>query len=656
VNSKGFTLVEILVAMTLMVMVVFAFTPFMLSSLGNVRVAGEQRHNMYVEKGDIEQKLADGIDYTASGEEDDSLIVPFRRGSTEALSSVRGVVLQSVSGLMTTFLAKDVASLSITPSRISESSPNDTVIQIFCDFAEFTDPGLFRLEESSGSVQYANGTLSPVQFLISDVDPYQATLTILDTSILSLDKAPYWVCYGDIKARLDLAPPSLVAVGQNGAYYVKKGGQWQRGIVPAGIGATGQLGTVTLRDAVWTGDAYAAGGDSGTWYHTGGGSWILDQLDSHYHFLDLHYSTLTQKLHTAGYYHDEAWLWIIKLWDLDYRYYQELDDPADVAASYSGGEGYAADAVTTGYVDNNPVTLRSYRNVDNNNSRVTVGGSDLAVVNGSRVTAMAANDRGDNGSEFVVTVANGKIFNYAYQSGGYTLANNGDAPDPGRQLRTDKPPMSRYVYSLTNPVETVYSDTLLPVSRSGSYYNVLYEGEQRRLRNRTGSCHYVTETYYEHSTVTVSGDLRGVAFGNDIWVAAGGTTHINATNTYSKDVVSLPYNASNSSSPVWQTGTATTTVNATDDPNISGRDSSTILCRSAGITEAGRWEAADLSDVAGYSGQTLNAVEFIGGRFYAVGDAGVILSSEDGREWTLEPKISGQTLTAHLYGIAGWGE
>lgn len=660
-NRKGFTLAELLVALGLMVTVVFVFTPFMLSSLNSVRVAGEKRQEIFAEKGELEELMAKGIDYTASDDDDESLVVPFRRNGVEVLSSVRGVVLQSTDKEMTTFLAKDTASLSITPSKISENSPNDTVIQIFCDFIDFTDLSLFKLTENPDGgatpASYTNGALSPVAFVISAADPRQATLTISDTSIIDLANAPYWVCYGDIKARLDVTPSSLIAVGENGAYYVKKGGQWQLGITPASVGGTGLLGSVTLRDAVWADGAYVAAGDSGRWYHTGNGSWSPIVIDSRYSFLDLHFSPLTGRLLSAGYYHDEAWLWIIKLWDLDYRYYQDLTYPTDLSASYSGDEGYYGDAVTTGYVGADATAVQAYHSTSNNNSRITAGAADLAVLNGSRVTAIAANDRSGNDSEFILTAANGKIYNYKYSGGSYVVANNGDTPDTGRQLRTDKPAVSKYVYTLTNPTGTLEADILLPLSATGSggsrRYFVTYEGETYQLRNRTGSCYYVTETYYERSTVTVSGDLRGVAYGNDTWVAVGGTTQVNATNAYSKDVVSKAYSASSSSTPVWVAGSTTTTTNVADNP-VTGQQSSTILYRAGSETGTGQWSIA--TPPSGFSTTALNKVEFLGGKFYAVGNSGAIFSSENGVTWTAEAKKTGQTLNANLYGIAGWGD
>ncbi len=61
-NSRGFTLVETLIAMTILLLIIFTFTPLMLTSLRNFDLAWAQRDELYGDKAEIESELEQGKD------------------------------------------------------------------------------------------------------------------------------------------------------------------------------------------------------------------------------------------------------------------------------------------------------------------------------------------------------------------------------------------------------------------------------------------------------------------------------------------------------------------------------------------------------------------------------------------------------------------
>lgn len=290
-NQKGMTLVEILVAMGLMVMVVFCFTPFMLSSLQNVQVAGEQRENLYTQKGDMEEQISEGIDYTTTGLE--GVAVYFSQGSEPpVVGTANGLYLTS--DLLTSFIASDEAELDISPGSVSENCPSSQVITITCDFMEFTDVNKFELKEGTSKANW------PVEFTILDAN--HATMKAVGSYKFDM-KYAYQICYDTVSADLRITPSSLIAVGQDGAYYVYTSeGKWKQG---AGT-ATGFLGDSTLRDAVWTGTQYVAAGDDGSWYYTEDvGGWQNKELGSN---TDLtHLSTDDGQIYVSGTVTKERW-------------------------------------------------------------------------------------------------------------------------------------------------------------------------------------------------------------------------------------------------------------------------------------------------------------------------------------------------------------
>ena len=83
-NKKGFTLTEVLVALSILMVIIFTFTPFMLMSMKNLQVASTQDKNIYEEKITIEEGIADGV----TPNESTSLVKNTYRQRSKGLSEI----------------------------------------------------------------------------------------------------------------------------------------------------------------------------------------------------------------------------------------------------------------------------------------------------------------------------------------------------------------------------------------------------------------------------------------------------------------------------------------------------------------------------------------------------------------------------------------
>ncbi len=653
-NQNGFTLAEILVAMGLMVIVAFCFTPFMLSSLKNVQMSGEKREELYQEQGKLEEKYADHVN-----DGDSNVPITFRQdGKSDVETGVAGTYLESTEKLFSAFSAKDEATLTISPGSVSENCPIGTAIKISSDFLTFDDMSQFDFTENGTSIKNRCVTFEPV-----DGAPNQAIMKLVfnDRSIVLSAANTYLIKYGELSARLRITPPSLITVGAGGSNYGRtSSGSWK---------ARSALGSYTLRDAVWTGTQYVAAGDKGSWYYTeedggwktletpliGRSTWLFYEV-SDYQTNEL-YLDSDGKLYMAGKY-TESGLFTTN----SYGVFNTPDPLSEITLSqnYDDQTGTAA---VRGWVNGAMRVLWGYTYARRPYVNENQIGTENALVSGMSWNGQQSNEK----SEIVLSLGNGKIYNLT-AGNGWNWVNNGDRTSDiaNRILREDKLPRYYVSYMLKNG-DTLEIDVekgsesagLLPVTRtkkSGrTTYTVQYNGQTYTLATENGGCEIRDETYYQDSTVTTEGTLNDTAYGDTgVWVAVGNAA-LNSQNVYTKDVISRAYRIGSWTNNVGKLvpGTTTTGSNVTDETAVTSSQAAKILWRDANAANPGQWHPATVPSGVG----TLNAVEYIGGRFYAVGDSGTILSSDDGKEWKAETLVlpSGVTTKPNLYGIAGWG-
>lgn len=679
-NQKGMTLVEILVAMGLMVMVVFCFTPFMLSSLQNVQVAGDQREDLYTQKGDIEEQIAEGIDTAEPNLKGVEII--FHQGTTEATGTAEGLYLTSAGEMLTSFIARDRASLDLSPSKVSENCSSSQKIEITCDFMEFTDPAKFELRE--------DGSKAPWQVRFTIQNSNHATMEAIGHYQFDMTKS-YHIYYGeDVYATLRITPSSLIAVGQDGAYYVYTSDkEWKKG---TGFNAReGKLGDKTLNDAVWTGSQYVAAGEKGSWYYTEDGSgWKTVPLAEEDTFNKMYSDDGTT--HVAG----TSKVYLLGAFTGYKSFDSEITNPSQIESKINlfwNQNDKENTAVTRAWINGTPKLIWSYQKhglkweigswfphwgILSGGIVEKSGANEKEIFIDHSVSDIASNNRKDTSEEergevVVVSDTNGQIWNYiSTRTENDGWQNNGDGFNGEGTLRKDQAPRAFYRYTVKKDNQNVSMDVAieeletdpknpqnappqLKPEANGKYY-ITIDGEKYELVETDGEilCTYLYEEYYEGSRITVSGEMNAVEFGStekeDLWVV-GGNIKYDLTNAYSKDVYSITYSLDENENWVFESKTTNENLPDGDAPGSPTNKNARILYRSVDAYDnPGEWQVATVpSDCS-----TINDIEFIAGKFYAVGDAGTILQSSDGKEWT--PMTLTGTEKPNFKGIAGWGE
>ena len=659
-NQKGMTLVEILVAMGLMVMVVFCFTPFMLSSLQNVQVAGDQRENLYTQKGDMEEQIAEGIDYSTPASESDNVGIVFKQNGITANGAAQGIYLSTAdengSIKLTSFLARDEATFNISPSSVSENCSNSLTIKITCDFITFEDESLFALKTKDGA------EMTWVKFHIDG--PNEATMSANASYQFDISKQ-YFIWYGeDLHKQLRVNPSSMIAVGDGGAYYVLTSeGSWKPGVGP-GM-SDGKLGGNTLNDVVWTGTQYVAAGEKGSWFYTEDGyGW--NPLPTNDRMVLNHLRCDSNgKVYVSG--SKESWT-LFGGWR-KYPYQHELEDVTALPEESGNLRGVGEASVIAWVNGKQQVMWGTYYETITDlfyTSNQAYVEQEAVFTQWNHIGDLESNgnaEQFDMQPEMVaVSKTSGQIFSKVGQS---RWIDNGNRLSTEKVPNPDKAPAYIHSYwyygendeqtelKITFPNEEQYSRPLsIEVDETGRKY-IVYNEQQYFLTESPCTVNY--EKYYKQGEITISNVLNAVAYGvpvedGEIWVAGGDVTY-ESENRFIKSIDSFTYSLNENS---WEQIAYNEYPSEPDDEaggdegNI--KTNAKILWRDAHNYQAGEWQVATINGSCG----TINDIEFIGGKFYAVGDAGTILVSKDGMNWDKMPVKD--NVQINFNGIAGWGD
>ncbi|MEG2204957.1 MAG: hypothetical protein RRY21_07340, partial [Oscillospiraceae bacterium] len=130
---------------------------------------------------------------------------------------------------------------------------------------------------------------------------------------------------------------------------------------------------------------------------------------------------------------------------------------------------------------------------------------------------------------------------------------------------------------------------------------------------------------------------------------------VTMSNAFTVDTDTTTYTIPVGGAVAWVRGTTSSVTAQPDGDSIqTGNKTTHMLVREHSATAAGYWKTIDLPNTV----ETLFGVEFIGDRFYAVGqdtgNNGMVLSSRDGLTWEKEKVVGAAAVT--LRGIAGIGE
>lgn len=266
--NDGFSLIEVLIALFILTLIVFAFTPLLLGSVERIYYAGDKSEALYEGQSNIEVNLAEKI--AVDGTEIEfifgdpanptaTIIVP---GGLVDIEETKEQAIARLSGFV-----PYIPNMNISPSLLNEgySTQSLTAHGWSTDFTEaklqsktfvITDrDGITKQSPSIGDIN------------ISETDARQESATFSLSSGLKNSANPYlvslsWIIEGDIvvtvHSRINIALPQAVTVGSGQKYWISPNAldSWSyKGILGTGLG--------TINSIIWTGFEYLAVTDSG---------------------------------------------------------------------------------------------------------------------------------------------------------------------------------------------------------------------------------------------------------------------------------------------------------------------------------------------------------------------------------------------------------
>ncbi|MEG2039457.1 MAG: prepilin-type N-terminal cleavage/methylation domain-containing protein, partial [Oscillospiraceae bacterium] len=213
--NKGFTVVEVLIALSILMLVVFTFTPVMLHSFNLINQSAASEADVYAQQGEIEKQLAGRDNLTDAP----SAMVPIKFNVAGAAEiPVHGKIIKGKGSIdFSTFIVDKPSAIGVIPGSLCDDMDlNGQTLTIMGNSLTFTNASIFKLYSmSSGKDTPINGcTFS----LINDTT---ATLTLNDK--ISMAGSPYKITYGTAEATFSITPPAILIVGDKGTYIVSNG-------------------------------------------------------------------------------------------------------------------------------------------------------------------------------------------------------------------------------------------------------------------------------------------------------------------------------------------------------------------------------------------------------------------------------------------------
>lgn len=237
-SHKGFTLVELMVALTILLLIVFAFTPLLLGSIERIHYAGDKSEALYQSQAEIEVKIfeRDTIDghevtFVFGDNEEVSVTVP---GGFIEIEQSKGDAIAWLSTFM-----PYVPSIRLSSPFLNEGYDGDGVSTELSIVLRGTDTRLSDADnvdiytreqfEQEGYPEYTrNLTIISDDGQPSGYDEYAEFKIPAEDNGLTNANSPYYVVSDwtvnellvTVTARLHILMPYAVAVGNNGSIIV----------------------------------------------------------------------------------------------------------------------------------------------------------------------------------------------------------------------------------------------------------------------------------------------------------------------------------------------------------------------------------------------------------------------------------------------------
>ena len=249
-NRKGFTLLELLIAMAVILIMIISITPLILYSLKSIADSGVRSKAAIGSAGRVDEGIAmKGASIEA--------VIPVRFKTTSSAITIEGGVVTN--GSISTFLA-DSPTVSITPFTANEGYVGEISVAVIGKRTRFrTGSTSLEVRDKNGSsVSYTNFTINSntnASFrLPNNLRNSQSPISIKLTTLLSAQSSKNEIA----RASFIINMPPYVAVGQTGRIVVSDSiTSW----LIRDIGTSNSINNI-----IWGNDRYAAVGNGGMIY------------------------------------------------------------------------------------------------------------------------------------------------------------------------------------------------------------------------------------------------------------------------------------------------------------------------------------------------------------------------------------------------------
>lgn len=255
----AFTLVEVLVAMLILTLVVFAMTPLLLGSIERIYYAGDKSEAMYEGQSVIEVDIA-----TRSVDENDGFEMVFDFGETEVVIPGGLIDVEITRGNATAWLrgfVPFIPAIILNPAQINEGYSNSQLVTVTGrDIEDYNDLN-FIFSDGELYLYTQQGVYLTKYVLTDNLDNEEAADFYLSSGLKN-SGSPYlaavkWLIEGGIEVtayeRLQINLPGAVAVGGGQSITISPNATdtWSsRSHTVSGSG--------TFKDVIWTGFEFVA--------------------------------------------------------------------------------------------------------------------------------------------------------------------------------------------------------------------------------------------------------------------------------------------------------------------------------------------------------------------------------------------------------------
>lgn len=241
-SNSGMTLVEVLVAFTLLVLIIFVFTPLFMNYYKNIRTAGQITQTTY-ERASLMERLVSNWGKNDSGYEEPHSSVPMvlRYGSSGVLDftdsntamrddkNVEGNLISENINNENSYVTLHTDTLSKQMVAFPKSITDDfieTKVTVVADGFTFESTSYFSLFNTTGTT---TGTTSLTGYFSAEIiNPHVAVITLKGgNEVICFEKSPLILTYYEDSsnphsARIEIGAPEIILVGEkanDGNYY-----------------------------------------------------------------------------------------------------------------------------------------------------------------------------------------------------------------------------------------------------------------------------------------------------------------------------------------------------------------------------------------------------------------------------------------------------